>query len=413
MARQYVGNTRPRTPQELADALSDPQQAARVLGSTPQAMSEFRDAYVRNLLADGSIEGQVREQTQAAMGEFLKANGATGGMPAALGRSAKAAAMYNKAAPGAAVDGVFSSAAELFQSVSWRAQHDRGAQARLAKAAEIQNSFGSEIPADGGFLVPETLRSDLLQVALESSIVRPRAQVIPMSTLRVPIPMIDDTSHASNILGGAVFYWTEEAAPITESQASFGRVVLDAKKLSGFCKVPNELLADGPAFGAWFNRVMPTGLAWWEDLAFLTGLGAGEPLGLISCPAAVSVSAESGQPSATIVWENIAKMYSRMLPGSLRSAVWIANIDTFPQLATMALSVGTGGSAMWIGAGTAQSGADAPPMTILGRPVIFTEKVRLWARPVTSRSWTWAFTWSATARCCSSPAQSTSPTRTI
>jgi HK97 family phage major capsid protein len=60
-----------------------------------------------------------------------------------------------------------------------------------------------------------------------------------------------------------------------------------------------------------------------------------------------------------------------MLPTSLGSAVWIANIDTFPQLATMALSVGTGGSPIWLNNGVA-----GPPMTILGRPVIFTEKAK-------------------------------------
>lgn len=38
----------------------------------------------------------------------------------------------------------------------------------------------------------------------------------------------------------------------------------------------------------------------------------------------------------------------------------------------MAISVGTGGSAVWIGDG---GGEGAPPVRILGRPVIFTEKV--------------------------------------
>jgi HK97 family phage major capsid protein len=69
------------------------------------------------------------------------------------------------------------------------------------------------------------------------------------------------------------------------------------------------------------------------------------------------------------VWENIVKMFARMLPSSLGRAVWVASIDTFPELATMALSVGTGGSAIWL-----NNGAEGPPMTILGRPVIFTEK---------------------------------------
>jgi HK97 family phage major capsid protein len=84
----------------------------------------------------------------------------------------------------------------------------------------------------------------------------------------------------------------------------------------------------------------------------------------------VTVTKETGQAADTILWENIVKMYSRMLPASLGRAVWIANLDTFPQLATMALNVGTGGSAIWL-----NNGVQGPPMTILGRPVIFNEKV--------------------------------------
>jgi HK97 family phage major capsid protein len=100
----------------------------------------------------------------------------------------------------------------------------------------------------------------------------------------------------------------------------------------------------------------------------------GEPLGALTStnPAIVAVTKETGQATGTIVWENIIKMYARMLPQSLGSAVWVASIDTFPELATMALSVGTGGSAVWL-----NNGAQGPAVTILGRPVIFTEKTAL------------------------------------
>jgi HK97 family phage major capsid protein len=60
-----------------------------------------------------------------------------------------------------------------------------------------------------------------------------------------------------------------------------------------------------------------------------------------------------------------------MLPSSLNTAVWVVAPDTFPELATMALSVGTGGSAIWL-----NNGASGPPMTILGRPVIVSEKAK-------------------------------------
>jgi len=293
-------------------------------------------------------------------------------------------AVYNKASMGAALENAvkvedrFANMGEYCQAImqlrnpSTKPGRDKLVD-KLKNIQEFQNSFSSEEPGAGGFLIPEIMRSDLLQLALEESIVRSRATVIPMSTLRVPIPTVDETSHVSSIFGGVQFYWTEEAASLTESTASFGKVVLDAKKLTGFFKVPAELLDDAPAFAGWFDTRVPAGLAWAEDVAFMTETGVGTPLGFVNCPASVSVTKETNQPTATIQWENIVKMYSRMLPTSLKNAVWVASIDTFPELATMALSVGTGGGPVWIG-GWSQPGSDMPPMTILGRPVIFTEK---------------------------------------
>jgi HK97 family phage major capsid protein len=185
--------------------------------------------------------------------------------------------------------------------------------------------------------------------------------------------MIDSTSNVSSIFGGVVAYWTEEAAQLVESQATFGRVVLDAKKLTAYAEVPNELLADAPAFSAFFDSIFPRAIAWFEDIAFMNGTGVGEPLGFVNCPASVQVAIETNQATKTIVWENVVKMFARMLPTALNQAVWIASIDTFPELATMALSVGTGGGPVWMGNYT-NPGAATPPVTILGRPVYFTEK---------------------------------------
>ena len=194
-----------------------------------------------------------------------------------------------------------------------------------------------------------------------------------MESLRVPFPAIDSTSNASSVYGGIVCYWTEESGALTASQAAFGRVVLEAKKLTAYTEVPNELISDSAiSFEAFINQIFPEALGFYEDDAFLNGSGVGMPLGMLDAgnTALVSVTAETGQPATTIVWENIIKMFARMLPGSLGRAIWIASIDTFPELATMALSVGTGGSAIWL-----NNGVSGPPMSILGGPVYFTEKV--------------------------------------
>lgn len=254
----------------------------------------------------------------------------------------------------------------------WREQGFGGFMAAISpQALQIRNDYSSLEPSAGGFLVPEVFRSGLLMDTLERSIVRPRATVYPMSSSRLIVPAVDVTSNASTVFGGVTAAWTEEGANIAESEAKFSRVVLDAKKLTARSDVPNELLQDD--FGAldvMLSRGFSQAISWFEDVAFLTGSGAGEPLGVLNADAMVTVTKETAQVANTIVWENIVKMFARMLPNSIEQAVWVANLDCFPELATMALSVGTGGGAIWL-----QTGAGSLPPTILGRPLLFTEKL--------------------------------------
>lgn len=331
--------------------------------------------------AAGNLEQAVKEETQRVLAQMLKENGAvalkrpnldTGGD---LSRAKNK--VYNKRAPGVALDNQFADAAEYFQAIWHHAgglENAAELQEKKIQLQKVRNSFGSTIPADGGFLIPEELRSEILSVSLETAIVRPRARVVPMSSLRLPYPAVDETSHASSVYGGIIAYWTEEGATAAESQAKFGQVVLDAKKLVLYCEAPNELVADAPAFLSFLNEVMPEAMGFEEDYAFLTGGGVGEPLGALNGSGAITVNQATANK---IDWPDIVNMFSRVLPQSMSRGVWLAAPDTFPELATMTVNVqnvaGTenvGGSAVWLNNGT-----EGPPVTILGRPVIFSEKV--------------------------------------
>jgi HK97 family phage major capsid protein len=378
----------------LADVMSNPEKLANVFGQDAiknGTTAKFLDAYAAQ--RQGDFERDLTTKLQAGLFDAVRENG--GGKPGVdvslqNGRPVVDSAVshghgaaYNKAAPGARMQeklqgtpgALFADMGEYCLAIREEARpsarKDRGALLqKLENVREFMNSFSSEDPGAGGFLIPEVMRSELLTLALEQSIVRSRATVIPMSTLRVPIPAVDDTSHASGVFGGVQFYWAEESAPLVESQATFGKVVLDAKKLAGFFKVPNELLADAPAFSGWFNTHVPKGLAWAEDIAFLTETGAGTPMGVIGAQNPAYVQVDRATTSA-LNWADIVTMYSRMLPTSLGSAVWVLSNDVFPQLAQISLST----PGIWMGGYGAPPAADAPPVTIMGRPVYFTEKV--------------------------------------
>lgn len=372
--------TIPDSPAALEEFLGDAKVMQRVV-QNKEAFGELISKYARNVLnKHQEISEQVREQTdnelQRLWAEWTREQEPEGIRRLNLDYTAPVPslaqqknALHNPRAMGARLDKEFANSAEYFQLIWHNASRDAGMQAKLGR---VRNAFSSTVPSEGGFLIPEVLRSELLRVALETSIVRPRARVIPMDSLRVPFPAIDSTSNVSSVYGGIVGYWTEEGAALTASQASFSRIVLDAKKLTAYTEVPNELLSDSViSFQMFIDMIFPEALGFYEDIAFMKGSGVGEPVGALSTsnPAMVVVSKEAGQAADTIVWENVVKMYARMLPSSLDRAVWVVSPDTFAELATMALSVGTGGSAVWLANGVA-----SPPMTILGRPVITSEK---------------------------------------
>jgi HK97 family phage major capsid protein len=324
--------------------------------------------------------GQLREQTEAQLTSWLKENQSAfpGGVAKVpnLDESRKSAGarpspVYNNPrAKGAPLNKVWPDFYTFLQDI-WYSKGNGSLSTEARDRLAVYNAYSEKVPSEGGFLVPEEFRSELLQLSLDGAVVRPRATIIPMANPRIHIPMLDETSRVSSVFGGVVVYRTEEGAEFTESSASFASVKLDVTKQTALSHVPNELIRDWGAFGAFMDATLPNAMSFYEDLDYISGSGVGAPLGGLSVnnTALLVISKESGQTAATIVWQNVLKMYARMLPSSLGKAVWLASPDVFVELATMALSVGTGGSAVWL-----TDGHGAPVLTLLGRPVIMTEK---------------------------------------
>jgi HK97 family phage major capsid protein len=373
---------------ELEEMLRDGKRMKDTLGN-PLLFKQFITNYAKNVLnRDDTIEAQIREQSQQVLAQYLKDDKAAklirpdltpdrGGLPR-NSLQVRKNRLYNKAAPGAAVDKLWGEPADFYRALSLkcnatsRLPDGPDLLEKLGETEKIRNSFGTNVPADGGFLIPEEFRSDLLMVALEQSIIRQRATVIPMGTQRVSIPAVDSTTDATSVFGGIVCTWVDEGTQPTEVQGKFAAVALDAKKLMAYLTAPNELVADASAFGGYLDATLPQAIAFEEAYRFMQGTGAGEPLGFVNCPAAVIASAVSGQGASTIIVDNLAAMFARMLPSSLGNAIWLASIDTFPQLATMAVSGTLGNTTpVWMNNGV----VGAPPISIYGRPVFFTEKL--------------------------------------
>lgn len=370
----------PKTADELREQLTS-RATMQELMADPENFATHIENSINARLKDGSINAQVSEQTEAFLVNWLKEqNGPTNAIARRLNLDnpnartrIKPNTVYNKNAVGAVHDAKFGNATDFLYAISEHSHKD----AALSKTlGELKNDLSSVKPSDGGFLIPEVLRAELLRVSLETAIVRSRARVIPMDSLTVPFPMVDSTSNVSSVYGGITGYWTEEGATLTESQPRFGRIELKANKLVLYTEVPSELLRDArPSMEAFINDVFPEAIAWFEDVACFVGGGVGEPLGFLNAPSMVSVD-RAGSSSGTVTWADVVGMYCRMLPQSLGRAVWIVSPDVMQALLTMPFTSGGTQPILLGGGGGFPTGQSDAPMTILGRPVIVSEKAR-------------------------------------
>lgn len=222
----------------------------------------------------------------------------------------------------------------------------------------------------GGYLIPEEFRNQLLSIAIEKSNIMAKALTIPMATNALNIPFISGMDHSAGLVhGGIQFSWLDEEGVKTETRPKINKIQLRLKKVAGLVYASDEILEDSPiSMEPLLTRLFSDALAWQLDEVFINGSGAGKPLGILNSPAMISVGKETGQAAATLLYENILKMYQRMYDKS--NAIWMVNHDTFQQLASMSLAVGTAGVPVWMPAG----GASGKPYdTLFGKPLIFTE----------------------------------------
>jgi HK97 family phage major capsid protein len=224
--------------------------------------------------------------------------------------------------------------------------------------------------SDGGFLVQQDLSSEILRRANTMGAVQSRVRRIPISagSNGLKINAINETSRADGSRwGGVQVYWTCEAAEKTKSKPEFRQMELDLKKLAGLFYSTDELLADASALQAIAMEAFSEELNFKIEDSIFNGTGAGQMLGIMASGALITVTAEVGQAAATIVYENVLNMWTRMHARSRPNAVWFVDQSCEPQLYTMSLAIGTGGSAVYLPAGGASA---APYATLFGRPVI-------------------------------------------
>ena len=271
--------------------------------------------------------------------------------------------------PTASSNSTFRSIGEFAQSVAAAARPGAEVDQRLYGKRDI-SGLNETVPSEGGFLVQNDFGKELISSVYLTGKLAKLCKKIPISAASnsIKIRAIDETNRASGSRFGALqTYWLQEAGQKLGSHPKFRVIELNLKKLIGLCYTSDELLQDATALDAVIRDAFVSEFGFSLDDAIVNGTGAGQPLGILNSGSLVSVAKETGQKVATVVAENVIKMYSRLLPGSESTAVWLVNKNILPNLYTMSLAVGTGGVGIYM---PANSLANQPYNTLMGCPVI-------------------------------------------
>lgn len=235
----------------------------------------------------------------------------------------------------------------------------------------LTRELGETVGSEGGFLLADKFRAELLDLAIEDEIVRPRAKVYPTKKgNNLIVPALGGLDRSTQGIFGCTAVWTGEGTSKTITDPVFRQIELKVNKLVCFTKTSDEWQKDSEiplrqTVGIPFAK----SIGYFSDLAYLNGTGSGQPRGIISAPCTVVQAGETGQDASSIVAENTIEMLAHLLPQCYAKACWVANIDCLPMMFKMHLKLGTGAERIPIMKGTLGN------FELWGLPVYFTDKV--------------------------------------
>ena len=216
----------------------------------------------------------------------------------------------------------------------------------------------------GGYLVPDSMETQIVQTLAEENVMRRLATVIHMEDGERAVPVVRSMSEAQ---------WLDENEAMEMGAAGFEAARLKPRKLGLTIPVSNELLADaGVDMATFLADSFARRIASSEEKAFLTGDGIKQPAGLLN---SAQVGITTDAPDALTADELISLYYA--LDEQYRAkAVFLMHEDTAKALRTLK---DENGRYFW------REALGGEPDRLLGRPVYtsrFMPKLAAGTKPV-------------------------------
>jgi len=183
---------------------------------------------------------------------------------------------------------------------------------------DVMNALSEGTDGDGGYLVPDTFESTLVDGLNDTVIIRKLAHVFKTASGAHKIPVVSAHGSAS---------WTDENAAIAETSQKFAEKSIGAHKLTALIKVSEELLYDS-AFNleSYFAREFARQIANAEEDAFVAGSGTDRPYGIFDATEGGEVGVTTA--STAITADELIDLYHSLRTPYRKNAVWLLNDAT-------------------------------------------------------------------------------------
>lgn len=208
----------------------------------------------------------------------------------------------------------------------------------ITKASGLLESAGTV----GGYTVPVQFYMELLRLLAEESFTRNLVTIIPMQTQTMMVPALlqslSPPANSSAFFAGLQASFYPEGSTLPQTQPNFREIQLVCRNLTFTCVASNQLLQDNAvALDTLLTTLFKEAMGWWFDWYVLRGNGSNAPLGIFSAPATLTTGPNSGARTTAnnVIYDDLAYLYSRLLPSSYKTAVWVCHPSVLYQLLRM------------------------------------------------------------------------------
>ncbi|RXG62976.1 phage major capsid protein [Candidatus Atribacteria bacterium 1244-E10-H5-B2] len=223
----------------------------------------------------------------------------------------------------------------------------------------------------GSFLIPTKYQAEIIQAMAEKEIIRPLCQSWVLKRGQgetLTVPAIQSYDFSSDKVANVDIDAVAEGGTYGEDTPTVRQVKLKLNKIGKTVDFSEEVIFGSPVdMGSFISGIFGSAAAFKINKLLIKGTGSGEPLGVQNGNDLLTITAETGQDSDTLVAENIFSMAKKLIPDAWATSIFLCSIQNIDQLLKLHVKLGT--SAVRIKVFQETDGK----FTILGRPCIMNQ----------------------------------------